>query len=266
MHQGTAFPSRKRFSVPWCRGGSLRRYERLLRNAAPSKVSPFMSLRWHREMGFVRGLLVVRLPANALPTSDCSLLHPISGIVLDTASPGVSGCTSLLPFHDPRFSHSCTAGNRVAVQRVTGRRAGSERTPEHRVHHDRRCRLWRSRKLRWKGYPDAESRSAREGRRSAHRLLSERAVLHWKPEFSPLRHGFDYFYGFKAGFIDFYTHTTPDTPGGGSIRVPAIVRWPRGCGGEEVGLSSSLRQPSPPTPPSSPPHPATHPHPSGRST
>lgn len=40
--------------------------------------------------------------------------------------------------------------------------------------------------------------------------------LGWKPEFSPLRHGFDYFFGFKAGFIDFYTHTTPDTPGGGS--------------------------------------------------
>ena len=71
--------------MPWRLGGSLRRYERLLRNAVPSKVSPFMSLRWHRGMGFVRGLLVVRLPANALPTSDCSLLHPISGIVLDTA-------------------------------------------------------------------------------------------------------------------------------------------------------------------------------------
>ena len=38
--------------------------------------------------------------------------------------------------------------------------------------------------------------------------------LGWKPEFSPMRHGFDYFFGFKAGFIDFYTHTTPDTPGG----------------------------------------------------
>jgi arylsulfatase A-like enzyme len=38
--------------------------------------------------------------------------------------------------------------------------------------------------------------------------------LGWKPEFSPLRHGFDYFFGFKAGFIDFYTHITPDSPGG----------------------------------------------------
>jgi arylsulfatase A-like enzyme len=38
--------------------------------------------------------------------------------------------------------------------------------------------------------------------------------LGWKPEYSPLRHGFDYFFGFKAGFVDFYTHTTPDTPGG----------------------------------------------------
>ena len=38
--------------------------------------------------------------------------------------------------------------------------------------------------------------------------------LGWKPEYSPVRHGFDYFFGFKAGFIDFYTHVTPDTPGG----------------------------------------------------
>jgi arylsulfatase A len=40
--------------------------------------------------------------------------------------------------------------------------------------------------------------------------------LGWKPEFSPGSHGFDYFFGIKAGFADFYTHTTPDTPGGGN--------------------------------------------------
>jgi arylsulfatase A-like enzyme len=39
--------------------------------------------------------------------------------------------------------------------------------------------------------------------------------LGWKPEFSPIRHGFDYFFGLKAGFHDFYTHTTPDTPAPG---------------------------------------------------
>ena len=37
--------------------------------------------------------------------------------------------------------------------------------------------------------------------------------LGWKPEYSPTRHGFDYFFGFKSGFIDFYTHTSPDSPG-----------------------------------------------------
>ena len=31
--------------------------------------------------------------------------------------------------------------------------------------------------------------------------------LGFKPEFSPNAHGFDYFYGFLAGYIDFYTHT-----------------------------------------------------------
>jgi len=36
--------------------------------------------------------------------------------------------------------------------------------------------------------------------------------LGWKPEYSPNRHGFDYFFGFKSGFIDFYTHTSPDSP------------------------------------------------------
>lgn len=38
--------------------------------------------------------------------------------------------------------------------------------------------------------------------------------LGWKPEFSPIRHGFDYFFGFKSGYTDFYTHTNPDMPGG----------------------------------------------------
>jgi arylsulfatase A-like enzyme len=31
--------------------------------------------------------------------------------------------------------------------------------------------------------------------------------LGWKPEFSPLQHGFDTFFGFKSGFIDYYRHT-----------------------------------------------------------
>jgi arylsulfatase A-like enzyme len=34
--------------------------------------------------------------------------------------------------------------------------------------------------------------------------------LGYKPEFSPNRHGFDYFYGFKAGYIDYYQHTNGD--------------------------------------------------------
>jgi arylsulfatase A-like enzyme len=37
--------------------------------------------------------------------------------------------------------------------------------------------------------------------------------LGWKPEYSPVSHGFEYFFGFKSGFIDFYTHTSPDSPG-----------------------------------------------------
>jgi len=31
--------------------------------------------------------------------------------------------------------------------------------------------------------------------------------LGYKPEFSPNAHGFDYFFGFKSGFIDYYQHT-----------------------------------------------------------
>jgi len=31
--------------------------------------------------------------------------------------------------------------------------------------------------------------------------------LGWKPEFGPNAHGFDYFFGFLSGYIDFYTHT-----------------------------------------------------------
>lgn len=31
--------------------------------------------------------------------------------------------------------------------------------------------------------------------------------LGYKPEFSPIAHGFDYFFGFKSGYIDYYQHT-----------------------------------------------------------
>ena len=34
--------------------------------------------------------------------------------------------------------------------------------------------------------------------------------LGWKPELSPSEHGFDYFFGFKSGYIDFYTHMSPN--------------------------------------------------------
>jgi arylsulfatase A-like enzyme len=34
--------------------------------------------------------------------------------------------------------------------------------------------------------------------------------LGYKPEFSPNAHGFDYFFGFLSGYIDFYTHTRGD--------------------------------------------------------
>ena len=34
--------------------------------------------------------------------------------------------------------------------------------------------------------------------------------LGYKPEFSPNAHGFDYFFGFKSGLIDYYQHTDSD--------------------------------------------------------
>lgn len=37
--------------------------------------------------------------------------------------------------------------------------------------------------------------------------------LGWKEEFSPTTHGFDYFFGFKSGFTDYYQHTAgADSP------------------------------------------------------
>jgi arylsulfatase A-like enzyme len=37
--------------------------------------------------------------------------------------------------------------------------------------------------------------------------------LGWKAEFSPGAHGFDYFFGFKSGFVDYYQHTAgADSP------------------------------------------------------
>ena len=34
--------------------------------------------------------------------------------------------------------------------------------------------------------------------------------LGFKPEFQPSRHGFDYFYGFLAGYVDWYAHVRGD--------------------------------------------------------
>ena len=34
--------------------------------------------------------------------------------------------------------------------------------------------------------------------------------LGYKPEFSPNAHGFDYFFGFRSGYIDYYQHTNSD--------------------------------------------------------
>jgi arylsulfatase A-like enzyme len=34
--------------------------------------------------------------------------------------------------------------------------------------------------------------------------------LGYKPEFSPIAHGFDYFFGFKSGLIDYYQHSDSD--------------------------------------------------------
>lgn len=41
--------------------------------------------------------------------------------------------------------------------------------------------------------------------------------LGWKPQYAPTRHGFDYFFGFKSGLIDFYQHTSPDSPAHGDL-------------------------------------------------
>ena len=56
----------------------------------------------------------------------------------------------------------------------------------------------------------------RAGGRSLPQLLKNRGYatgligkwhLGYKPEFGPNAHGFDYFYGFLSGFVDFYQHT-----------------------------------------------------------
>lgn len=40
-----------------------------------------------------------------------------------------------------------------------------------------------------------------------HTALIGKWHLGWKPEFSPNAHGFDEFFGFKSGYIDYYQHT-----------------------------------------------------------
>ena len=46
-----------------------------------------------------------------------------------------------------------------------------------------------------------------------HAALIGKWHLGWKPEYSPNAHGFDEFFGFKSGFIDYYQHTAgSDSP------------------------------------------------------
>jgi arylsulfatase A-like enzyme len=43
-----------------------------------------------------------------------------------------------------------------------------------------------------------------------HTALIGKWHLGYKPEFSPVAHGFDYFFGFKSGLIDYYQHSDSD--------------------------------------------------------
>lgn len=65
------------------------------------------------------------------------------------------------------------------------------------------------------GAPDAERGLAPTGR-SLPQLLKQNGYataligkwhLGWKSEFSPGAHGFEYFFGFKSGYVDYYQHT-----------------------------------------------------------
>jgi arylsulfatase A-like enzyme len=52
--------------------------------------------------------------------------------------------------------------------------------------------------------------------------------LGYKPEFSPLAHGFEYFFGFKSGFTDYYQHTAGDGrpdlfENDGAVEVPGYM-------------------------------------------
>ncbi|MET0397251.1 MAG: sulfatase-like hydrolase/transferase, partial [Longimicrobiaceae bacterium] len=59
-----------------------------------------------------------------------------------------------------------------------------------------------------RGLPPAEWSLPRLlGNRGYATALVGKWHLGWKPEFSPGAHGFDYFWGFKSGFIDYYRHT-----------------------------------------------------------
>jgi arylsulfatase A-like enzyme len=55
--------------------------------------------------------------------------------------------------------------------------------------------------------------------------------LGYRPEHSPISHGFDYFFGFKAGFIDYYHHTN----GGGQADL-----WENDAPVQQTGYMTDL--------------------------
>lgn len=59
-----------------------------------------------------------------------------------------------------------------------------------------------------RGLPPADGSLPRLLKRAGyHTALSGKWHLGWKAEYSPNAHGFDEFFGFKSGFIDYYQHT-----------------------------------------------------------
>jgi len=64
--------------------------------------------------------------------------------------------------------------------------------------------------------------------------------LGWKPEFGPNQHGFDEFFGVLSGAADYFTHKSPDAPGGGEVPGGAADLWNNLAPIDRVGYLTDL--------------------------
>jgi len=162
----------------------------------------------------VAALLFLAMTAIALPTKAQSGRQPnVVLIITDDAGYGDLGSYGAPDIRTPNIDAIGRAGVRLTDFYANGATCTPTRTGLISGRYQQRFGL--ETPLGARGEEDWQRGLPPSGR-SLPQLLKNNGYatalvgkwhLGWKDEYSPKAHGFDYFFGFKSGFIDYYHHT-----------------------------------------------------------